>query len=137
MDSRHLRPETVDQIDRSTREYFSRSSDRPDAVAVRRRPVQPQAIKKAKTRMRTAAWRCQLDRLRRPESYTVALAFLLAALRVESVKHLDPTVSPVFVAMLKDLIDRGYDPNEVTAVVRRLWEADKRRYPDPAQESLF
>lgn len=125
MDSRHLQPATVDQIDQAKLEYFSRSPDRPESRAVRRRPCQPKEIVKAKTRLRTAAWRSENDKLKRPESYTVAVAFMLAALRVEGVKHLDPMVSPVFSAMVKDLIARGYDGDEVCKVVRRLWTADK------------
>jgi hypothetical protein len=125
MDSSHLHPETADQIDKARRAYFDRNPDRPESRSLRGRTRQPVEIVKAKTRMRTAAWRCDLDRRRRPESGAVALAFMLAALRVANVDELDPVVHPAFEAMLGDMMQRGYDPVEVMAVVRRLHHADR------------
>jgi hypothetical protein len=117
---------SVADIDRVRRESFSRSHDRPSG-RLSRRDKQPPEEKRAKTRLRTAAWRKSLDTRKRPEAYTVAIAFLVSVARATDLENLrDNGIPPAFASMLQDMIDRGYDPTEVMAVVKRLCRADRR-----------
>jgi hypothetical protein len=116
----------VDHIDRVRRESFTRSPDRPSG-RLSRRDKQPPEEQRAKTRLRTAAWRKSLDDRRAPEVYTVAIAFLVSVARATDLENLrDNGIPPAFESMLGDMIERGYDPLQVMAVIRRLCRADRR-----------
>jgi hypothetical protein len=117
---------TVADIDRARREHFTRSPDRPSG-RLSRRDKQPPEMIQAKARLRTAAWRKSLDDRKCPEAYTVAVAFLVSVARATGLEQLRADgVHPAFASMLRDMIDRGYDPTEVMAVVKRLCRADRR-----------
>jgi hypothetical protein len=117
---------SVDDIDRARREHFTRSPDRPSG-RMSRRDKQPPALIRAKTRLRTAAWRRSLDDRKCPEANTVAIAFLVSVARATDFENLrDQGIPPAFAAMLTDMIERGYDPKQVMAVVRRVCRADRR-----------
>ena len=64
--------QTVEQIDAGKEAYFTRHPDGPQG-RVRPRSRKSAEILKAESRMRTAAWRADLDKRGRPESDTVAL----------------------------------------------------------------
>jgi hypothetical protein len=71
--------QTVDEIDKARRQYFARSPDRPCA-RVRTRSQQPKEVVRAKDRLKTAAWRDQNDKLKRPEGAAAAMQFLVSTL---------------------------------------------------------
>jgi len=126
----------IADIDRVRREHFGRSHDRPSG-RLSRRDKQPPEMIRAKTRLRTAAWRTSLDDRKRPEAYTVAIAFLVSVARATDLENLDAAgIPPAFAAMLQDMIDRGYDPKEVMAVVRRLCRADRRARREAAERGV-
>jgi hypothetical protein len=53
--------QTVEHIDAARKAYFERSPDRPQG-RVRARSRKPAEIVKAESRLRTAAWRADLDK---------------------------------------------------------------------------
>jgi hypothetical protein len=121
--------QTVAEIDLAKGQYFERSSDRPQGrVLVRSR--KSDEIRKAESRMRTAAWRCQLDKLGRPESYQVALQLLVCLIHVARKSGFEvedlPETKRAFETMFTVMEERGFQRSEVEAVLKRL----KRRTRD-------
>lgn len=94
-------------------------------VPVRRR--QDPEVKRIRAQQRTAAWRAEGDRLRRPEARDIGMA-LISAL-VTSPDLLDMTGGELrFVgAALADLEARGFDREQTKRVLRRL----RNRMVDP------
>lgn len=114
---------SVASIDAARKQYFTRSPDRPQG-RVRTRIRQSEEIKKAKSRLRTAAWRNDLDKRGRPESDTVALQLLVCLIDVAresgcSVEDL-PETKAAFVRMFEALEQRGFKHDEVASVIKRL-----------------
>jgi hypothetical protein len=118
---------TVAVIRRTSAELFFRNDDRPSTQFVPVRQRQDPEIRKAKAQARTAAWRMECDRRKRPEARDVGMALLLAL--VTSPDLLDMTGRELrFVgAALADLEARGFDREETKAVMRRL----RNRMVDP------
>jgi hypothetical protein len=115
--------QTVEQIDAGKEAYFTRHPDGPQG-RVRPRSRKSAEILKAESRMRTAAWRADLDKRGRPESDTVALALLVCLIDVAREAGLDvadlPETKRAFDKMFSVMAARGFQRNEVEAVVKRL-----------------
>ncbi|MDB6166015.1 MAG: hypothetical protein JWQ83_1155 [Lacunisphaera sp.] len=117
----------VADIRRSSAELFFRNDDRPSTefVPVRRR--EDPEIRKAKAQARTAAWRMECDRQRRPESRDVGMALLIALVTSDHLRDMTSTELRFVGAALADLEARGFDREETKAVMRRL----RNRLVDP------
>lgn len=74
--------------------------------------------------MRTAAWRCQNDKLGRPETALVVKQFIVSLIEVAREAGLQvedmPETRKAFDHMFAELESRGFQRNEVEAVVKRL-----------------
>jgi hypothetical protein len=132
MNSSHLKPATVDDIDRARREYFERDPDRADARCVRKRSRDTKDVTKAKTRYRTAAWRSQNDKLKRPEGATAALQFLLSTVAVARLAGRSELAvfaesEAAFQHALDELESKGFDRDECKAVFKRLTKRTDRK----------
>jgi hypothetical protein len=115
--------QTVEQIDAARRQYFERSPDRAQG-RVRTRSRQTEELKKAKSRLRTAAWRSQLDKLGRPETDQVAVQFLVCLIDIarENGHAVDdlPETKAAFDRLFSVMTVRGFRRGEVEAVVKRM-----------------
>ena len=115
--------QSVADIDEARSAYFSRNPDRPQG-RVRTRSRKPAEILKAESRMRTAAWRADLDKRGRPETNQVATQFLISLVEVAresgySVEDL-PETKASFVKMFDAMAERGFQRDQVEAVIRRM-----------------
>jgi hypothetical protein len=115
--------QTIEQIDEAKVAYFERNPDRPVGRA-RPRSRKPVEVLKAESRMRTAAWRKQLDDRRAPEAYHVALQFLLSTIDVARAAGFEVSDMPETKAAFKHSLDaleaRGFDREQAMAVYKRL-----------------
>ena len=115
--------QTLAEIDAARQQYFERDPHRPQG-RVRARSRKSDEIKKAETRMRTAAWRNQLDRIGRPESDTVAIQFLMCLIEVgrESGYEVEdlPETRKAFDKLFAVMAERGFQRGEVEAVIKRM-----------------
>jgi hypothetical protein len=116
--------QTVAEIDAGRRQYFERDPDRPQARA-RARSKKPDEVKKAESRLRTAAWRHENDKQRRPEGFAVAMQFLVSTVSLaresglEGLEAFRPS-EQAFQHALSELVARGFDRQAAEAVFRRL-----------------
>jgi hypothetical protein len=110
--------ETADTIDNVRRSSFERGS-RPVSRTVPVKPVTDPAVRLARGRLRTAAYRCSLDRRKAPESDVVGLA-LLAAVVTSTNDGIDAGSLRVVQFAFDDLISRGFSRSEIEAVFRRF-----------------
>jgi hypothetical protein len=119
---------TVAGIRRSSAELFFRNDDRPSTEFVPVRQREDPAIRRAKAQARTAAWRMEGDRLRRPEARDIGMALVSALVTSENLRFsmTDPELRFVEVA-LADLEARGFDRGQIQTVLRRL----RNRLVDP------
>ena len=121
--------QTVAEIDAARSAYFERSPDRPQA-RIRVRSRKPEEIKKAESRMRTAAWRQENDKLRRPEGFAVAMQFLVSTVSLaresgfEGLDAFRPSEA-AFQHALDELVARGFDRDAAKAVFKRLTRRTK------------
>lgn len=115
--------QSVADIDEARSAYFSRNPDRPQG-RVRTRSRKPAEILKAESRMRTAAWRDSLDKLGRPESDQVAIQLLVSLIDVARESGFEvqelPETRKAFDRMFAVMEQRGFQRNEVEAVVKRM-----------------
>jgi hypothetical protein len=110
-------PELIDHI-RLT--GFQRAGTRPSAK-LRRPPSEPQkAHQRASGRLRTAVYRCELDKKRKPESSVVGMALLAAVVTQTSLKSFDAASVAIVTAAFADLQLRGYERSEIEAVFKRF-----------------
>jgi hypothetical protein len=123
------RQQTIEQIDAARRQYFERSSDRPQG-RVRTRDRKPSEVLKAESRMRTAAWRRQNDGLKKPEAYHCLRQFLASMLDIvrqsghEGLEDFRET-EKAFQHALATLEQRGFDKEQAKAVFKRLTRRSK------------
>jgi hypothetical protein len=115
---------SVAAIDADRVACFARSPDRPQA-RVRVRSRKPDAVLKAESRMRTAAWRHENDKLKKPEGSMVAMQFLVSTVDIaresgaEGLDAFRPSEA-AFQHALSELVARGFDMEASKAVFRRL-----------------
>jgi hypothetical protein len=128
--------DTAETIDRVRLTSFQRSGSRP--VGKLRRP--PSETKKALTRasgrLRTAAYRINLDRNKKPESSVVGMALLAAVVTQTSLKSFDAASVSIVTAAFADLEQRGYARSEIEAVFRRIRKMLARLIRQRAPERL-
>ena len=121
--------QTVAEIDAAREAYFARSSDRPQG-RVRTRSRQPAEKVKAKSRLRTAAWRDSLDKRGRPETAQVAVQILVSLVEVarESGCEVEdvPETKAAFAKMFEAMVRRGFERAECEDVVKRLTRRVRR-----------
>lgn len=115
--------QSVAEINAGRKAYFDRSPDRPQG-RVRQRSRKPSEILKAESRLRTAAWRADLDKRGRPESAAVALQFLVSLIDVARESDFEvedlPETKRAFDRLFDTMTQRGFQRTEVEAVVKRL-----------------
>ena len=110
--------ETVADIDRTRRSSFERGS-RPVSRTTPAKPPADPDVRRAQGRLRTAAYRCALDRRKAPESDVVGLAILAAAVTIEK-DAIDAGSLRIVQLAFDDLISRGYARAEIETVFRRF-----------------
>jgi hypothetical protein len=112
--------DTIQTIDHVRLTGFQRAATRPSGKL--RRPTQdsPKAHRLASGRLRTAAYRINLDRHKKPESNVVGMALLAAVVRQTSMKAFDAASVSIVTAAFADLQDRGYSRSEIEAVFKRF-----------------
>ncbi|WP_441260667.1 hypothetical protein AB7008_41255 [Bradyrhizobium sp. 521_C7_N1_3] len=127
---RKLTPEDVDKIARLNEAcgtYFQRDPDRADAVFAKPRRRQPIEVSRAKSRLRTARWRSEMDRRRAPTVSEVGMALAVALATTSWSDTLTSLDYDLIRRALSDLEARGFDPKEVRKTMRRL----RTRMVDP------
>lgn len=88
-------------------------------VPVRRK--QDPDIRRAKSQARTAAWRRECDRRRRPEARDIGMAMVSALVTSPNLDHAMTSAELRFVSVaLDDLVARGFDREQIKIVLRRL-----------------
>jgi hypothetical protein len=107
-------------IDSVRRSHFERATSRPRSKLGRNPPDDRKPARKASGRLRTAAWRCSLDAKRCPESDVVGLALLAAVATWPKGSSFDAESVGIVAVAFNDLIDRGYDRNEIELVFKRF-----------------
>ena len=129
MDTR--KPDDVDrivsQIDETRMAEHFRNPDRPDSRFVKPRRRQDPAIRRAKGRLRTAAYRNRLDQRAAPSTTQIAMSLVVALVtsRLDALTEVDRGIVG---RMLTDLQNRGFSVSESHAMLRRL----RDRIVDPA-----
>ena len=115
--------QSVAEIDAARQQYFERSPDRPQGRA-RLRIRKPAEVVKAESRLRTAAWRADLDKRGRPESNAVAVQLLICLIEVARDAGFDvadlPETKRAFGQLFAVMAQRGFQRTEVEAVIRRM-----------------
>lgn len=117
----------VDQIDRTRESELFRNPDRPSTKFVPVRQRQDPRIRRAKARARTAAWRNNLDRLRRPEARDIGMSLVTALVTSDYLLAMTDVEVRFVTAALADLEARGFDRAQVLNVLRQL----RNRLVDP------
>jgi hypothetical protein len=80
---------SVSHIDLLKQQYHPRSESRARSRTIEHAGRPDPALRKAKDRLRNAAWRNEQDQLRRPEAAVIAMALLKALCTIESVEQVD------------------------------------------------
>jgi hypothetical protein len=116
----YLERSSVEQIDNVRITGFQRSGTRPDGKLRRPPSETTKAHQRASGRLRTAAYRINLDRNKKPESNVVAMALLAAVVTQTSLKAFDAASVSIVTAAFADLEQRGYSRREIEAVFKRF-----------------
>jgi len=114
-------------------EHF-RSTDRPDSRFVKPRRRQDPSIRRAKTRLRTAAYRNRLDQRRAASTAQIAMS-LLVALLTSKRSLLTDSDRDLIGRALSDLQERGFDLREVLDSLLRLRRRVVDRHEDAESDS--
>jgi hypothetical protein len=112
--------DSIETIDHVRLTGFQRSGTRPTGKLRRPPPETQKARARASGRLRTAAYRCNLDRNKKPESSVVGMALLAAVVTQTSLKSFDAASVSIVTAAFADLEQRGYERSEIEAVFRRI-----------------
>jgi hypothetical protein len=96
--------QSAESIDQVRRTRLARSESRPSSKLRRSTTEDRKALTRASGRLRTAAWRCDLDTKRRPESDVVGLALLTAVATWPKGLSFDPASIAIVVAAFDDLM---------------------------------
>jgi len=117
---------TVARLNEALHTEHWRNPDRPDARLVKNRGGRPPEIVKAQGRIRTAAWRNNLDRRCAPTNAQIGQALVLA-LVTSSFDDLTQADRGIVGRALVDLNARGFSVREAQGMLRRL----RNRLVDP------
>lgn len=109
----------VAMIDETRASEHFRSPDRPDSKFVKPRRRQDPAIRRAKTRLRTANYRNRLDKRCAPSTAVIGMALVMALVTSKRSSLTDSDRDLVGRA-LSDLQERGFDIMEVLDTLQRL-----------------
>lgn len=110
--------EGVAAIDRSTGEFFPRNATRPRKRRVSK-PAEPPEVRRAKSRRRTAAWRADNDRARRPETSIIQSYWLDALLETPGLDDVTTAQHEMVGRMLAALKANGYSVRETLGVLKK------------------
>lgn len=120
----------VSQIDETRVSEHFRSPDRPDSRFVKPRRRQDPAIRRAKTRLRTANYRNRLDERRAAPTSIIGMALVMALVTTKRSLLTDSDRDLIGRALV-DLQARGFDIREVQDALRRL----RRRVVDQPEDT--
>jgi hypothetical protein len=112
--------DTIQTIDHVRLTGFQRAATRPNGKLRRPPSEMAKAHQLASGRLRTAAYRINLDRHKKPESNVVGMALLAAVVTQTSLKAFDAMSVSIVTAAFADLQDRGYSRSEIEAVFKRF-----------------
>lgn len=110
---------TVAMIDETRASEHFRNPDRPNPRFVKTRRRQDPAVRRAKARLRTAAYRNRLDQRRAPPVNTIGMALVTAFVTSSMSSMTDNDWNLVGRAMVA-LQHRGFDLAEVKDALRRF-----------------
>lgn len=110
---------TTDHIDEVRRSMFSRAPDRPDARIIKRR-ADAVEVRRAKQRLRTAAWRKSNDENGRPTAEQIGKALLMSICISPDFKALMQEELSLIRLAINNLVDRGFRSREIEDVMRRI-----------------
>jgi hypothetical protein len=110
----------VARIDETRVAEHFRNPDRPDAKFIKARRRQDPAVRRAKTRLRTAAYRNRLDQRGTPSTYEIAMALVVALVTTPSSSLMSRSDWTLVGRALADLQRRGFDLAEVRSTLRKL-----------------
>lgn len=114
-----MRGSTVNHIDEVRKSMFSRAPDRPDARIIMRR-ADAVEVRRAKQRLRTAAWRKSNDENGRPTAEQIGKALLVSICMSPDFKKLMQEELSLIRVALNSLVDRGFRSKEIEDVMRRI-----------------
>lgn len=107
-------------INTATQAYFFRDPDRPSTSYVPKRPKQDPDVKRAKAKMRTAAWRARRDQDKCPETRDIGMSLLTALVTSPDLGNMTGPAVRIVGAALADLEARGFDREQIKLVMRRF-----------------
>jgi hypothetical protein len=110
----------VARIDETRSSEHFRIPDRSNAHFVKPRRRQDPAIRRAKTRLRTAAYRNRLDQRCAPSTHEIAMALVVALVTTPSSSSMSRSDWTLVGRALADLQRRGFDLAEVRSTLRKL-----------------
>ena len=110
-------------------EHF-RNPDRPDSRFVKPRRRQDPAVRRAKTRLRTASYRNRLDERRAASTSVIGMALVMALVTAKQ-SLITPGDRDLIGRALTDLQSRGFDLLEVRDTLQRL----RRRVVDDSKDA--
>lgn len=118
--------QTIANIDAVRRSTYFRDPDRPDARFVKpRRKRTPTETTRAMQRLRTDAWRAEMDRRRAPSASQIGMALVIALVKSKPSEWTEADRGVLAKALL-DLDARGFDVKEAKATLQRM----KKRLSD-------
>jgi hypothetical protein len=112
--------DSIQTIDHVRLTGFQRAATRPCGKLRHPPSEMAKAHTRASGRLRTAAYRINLDRHKKPESSVVGMALLAAVVTQTSLKSFDAVSVSIVTAAFADLQERGYERSEIEAVFRRF-----------------
>jgi hypothetical protein len=118
----------VAQIEETKKTRFYRDPDRPDSRYVRSRVRVAPEVKKAKASLRTARYRSEMDRMKRPTTHDVGMSLAVALATTNWRSMLTPLDYDLLQRALLDLQARGFSIDGAKKTMRRL----RIRLVDPA-----
>ena len=120
----------VSQIDETRVSEHFRNPDRPDSRFVKPRRRQDPSIRRAKTRLRTAAYRNRLDQRRAASTSQIAMSLLVALVTSKQSSIMAGDRDLIGRALI-DLQSRGFNLTEVLDTLQRL----RRRVVDQPEDA--
>lgn len=121
----------VVQINEIKKTNFFRDPDRPDSRYVRSTVRVPPEVRKAKAALRTARYRSELDRAKRPTTHDVGMALAVALATTDWRSELTSLDYDLLRRALLDLQARGFSIDGAKKTMRRL----RIRLIDPADRA--
>jgi hypothetical protein len=118
----------VAEIEETKKTRFYRHPDRPDSRYVRSRVRVPPEVKRAKASLRTARYRSELDRAKRPTTHDIGMSLAVALATTNWQSLLTDADYDLLRRALLDLQARGFSRDGALKTLRSL----RIRLVDPA-----